>query len=373
MYILGLLLCFHKKNATNIAALYQKKHKSSFTRVLDRKNIADHHFLKLAVETIITELEIQPEDTIYLIIDSTYKNKRGKKIHNLKKFSIDGKNYIWGHCLVFGIIYHKGHRIPVNVKPYRSKAFCKKTHRKFVTQVDLAVQIVNEFVPPEGVKVIVLFDSFFSGKKMVDKVNHKGFDYVTVLAKNRVITSRDEIHISERIGQLIEDDDFEEISFTHKGRKKTYFMHREELAISRCGEVVIVFSGKEKKLQKVKALASSLIHLSAVEISKHYSFRWEIEIFFKELKQYLGLGDYQVHSYRAVVRHIRFVLLAYLFLIHFQLRRHIHCQGIKKPLLHFRNRAAIENFQFIQRKLRSKKGIIDLTAFYKNLSKKYAA
>ena len=186
-------------------------------------------------------------------------------------------------------------------------------------------------------------------------------------------TFLDDIHISDRIEQLIQKDDFEKTSFTHKGRKKTYFMHREEVTISNCGDVVVVFSGKIKELKKVKALVTNMLHLSAVAISRHYSFRWEIEIFFKELKQYLGLGDYQVRPYRAIVRHIRFVCMAYLFLIHFQIRRNIKSQGIKKPLLHFRNRTAIENFQFIQRKLNSKKGTIYLRDVYKAMSKKYAA
>ena len=208
---------------------------------------------------------------------------------------------------------------------------------------------------------------------MIDKANRKGFGYVSILAKNRVIKSCNDIHISERIEQLIQKDDFEEISFTHKGRKKTYFMHREELTVSKCGNVVVVFSGKVKELKKVKALVTNMLHLSAVAVSKYYSFRWEIEIFFKELKQYLGLGDYQVRPYRAIVRHIRFACMAYLFLIHFQLRRNIKSQGIKKPLLHFRNRTTIENFQFIQRKLNSKKGVTYLRDFYEALSKKYAA
>ncbi len=373
MYVLGLIICFHKKNATNISALYERKHKSSFTRMLDRKNIADHYFLKLSAEEVISELGIKAGETIYLIVDSTYKNKRGKKLHNLKKFGLGNGKYVWGHCLVFGIIYYKGHRVPIAVKPYKSKEFCHKTNRQFYTQVDLAVQIVNDFVPPAGVEVVVLFDSFFSGKKMIDKANRKGFGYVSILAKNRVIKSCDDIHISERIEQLIQKDDFEEISFTHKGRKKTYFMHREELTVSKCGNVVVVFSGKVKELKKVKALVTNMLHLSAVAVSKHYSFRWEIEVFFKELKQYLGLGDYQVRPFRAIVRHIRFACMAYLFLIHFQLRRNIKSQGIKKPLLHFRNRTTIENFQFIQRKLNSKKGVTYLRDFYEALSKQYAA
>jgi SRSO17 transposase len=378
MFILGLILCFHKKNATNIAALYQGKHKSSFTRMLDRKNIADHYFLELSATKVLLGLGVKPGDTIYLIIDSTFKNKRGQKLHNLKKFKTDKNKYIWGHCFVFGIIYYNGKRIPIAVKAYKSKKYCQKINRKFYTQVDLAVQIVNDFIPPDGAKVITLFDSYFSAEKMVNKVNNKGFDYVTVLAKNRVIENQEDMkignmNISKRIEQLLQNNDLKQESFTHKGRKKTYFMHKEALTISKCGNVVIIFSGKEKEQKKIKALASSMVHLSSVEISRHYSFRWEIEIFIKELKQYLGLGDYQVHPYRASLRHVRCVCMAYLFLIHFQLRRKINTQGIKKPLLHFRNRAAIENFQFIQGKLKTKKGIIYIKDFYKVLSKKYAA
>lgn len=190
MYVLGLMLCFHRKNATNIAALYEGKHKSSFTRLLDRKNIADYCFLELSAKKVLSELGVKTGDTIYLIIDSTYKNKRGKKLHNLKKFKTDKNRYIWGHCFVFGIIYYNGYRVPIAVKSYRSKKYCQTTNRRFYTQIDLAVQIVNDFVPPDGVKVITLFDSFFSAEKMINKVNHKGFDYITVLAKNRVIENQ---------------------------------------------------------------------------------------------------------------------------------------------------------------------------------------
>lgn len=266
-----------------------------------------------------------------------------------------------------------GKRIPVAVKAYKSKKYCQETNRRFYTQVDLAVQIVNDFIPPDGVKVITLFDSFFSAEKMINKVNNKGFDYVTVLAKNRVIENQTDMNISKRIEQLLQNDALKQESFTHKGRKKTYFMHKEALTISKCGDVVVIFSGKEKEQKKIKALASSMVHLSVVEISKHYSFRWEIEIFIKELKQYLGLGDYQVRPYRASLRHVRCVCMAYLFLIYFQLRRKMNTQGIKKPLLHFRNRTAIESFQFIHGKLKTKKGIIYLKDFYEVLSKKYAA
>jgi hypothetical protein len=48
----------------------------------------------------------------------------------------------------------------------------------------------------------------------------------------------------------------------------------------------------------------------------HYLNRWPIEVLFKESKQYLGLGDYQVLRYRGIERYLCLVLIAHLLLTH---------------------------------------------------------
>jgi hypothetical protein len=45
-----------------------------------------------------------------------------------------------------------------------------------------------------------------------------------------------------------------------------------------------------------------------------YLKRWAIELLIKDEKQPLGLGDYRVLRYRAVVRHLHLVDIAYAFL-----------------------------------------------------------
>jgi hypothetical protein len=42
-------------------------------------------------------------------------------------------------------------------------------------------------------------------------------------------------------------------------------------------------------------------------------------LFFKELKSYLGLGDYQVLSFRSIVRHVDTVIMAFMYLEHLRL------------------------------------------------------
>ena len=60
--------------------------------------------------------------------------------------------------------------------------------------------------------------------------------------------------------------------------------------------------------------AATVVH--AVRVLNHYLDRWPIEVLFKESKQYLGLGDYQVLRYRGIERYLHLVLIAHLLLTH---------------------------------------------------------
>ena len=60
-----------------------------------------------------------------------------------------------------------------------------------------------------------------------------------------------------------------------------------------------------------------------------YLKRWAIELLIKDEKQQLGLGDYRVWRYRAVVRHLHLVDLAYACLTHLALTER-GAQGPKK-------------------------------------------
>ena len=49
---------------------------------------------------------------------------------------------------------------------------------------------------------------------------------------------------------------------------------------------------------------------------KTYNHRWSIEVFFKDSKQLLGLGQYQNLSYEAAVTHLHLVCFSYALLTH---------------------------------------------------------
>uniref|UniRef100_A0A7C3WQU6 Transposase IS701-like DDE domain-containing protein n=1 Tax=Desulfobacca acetoxidans TaxID=60893 RepID=A0A7C3WQU6_9BACT len=75
--------------------------------------------------------------------------------------------------------------------------------------------------------------------------------------------------------------------------------------------------GKIKKEPKWAAFFTTDLNLAAAEVVKKYLGRWAIEVFFKEAKQRLGLGQEQGRSFAAQVYSVtqaffRYSLLAYL-------------------------------------------------------------
>ena len=63
-------------------------------------------------------------------------------------------------------------------------------------------------------------------------------------------------------------------------------------------------------------MATNETRWGAKRVLSHYLNRWPIEVLFKESKQYLGLGDYQVLRYRGIERYLHLVLIAHLLLTH---------------------------------------------------------
>ena len=76
------------------------------------------------------------------------------------------------------------------------------------------------------------------------------------------------------------------------------------------GEVNVIFSRRNNE-RKVLALVTDDRCASATQIVRDYLKRWSIELLIKDEKQQLGLGDYRVKRYRAVVRHLHLVDCAY--------------------------------------------------------------
>ena len=87
------------------------------------------------------------------------------------------------------------------------------------------------------------------------------------------------------------------------------------MEVSDLGRLHVIFSRKNND-SKVLGIVTDDPKLSARQIMQAYDARWPIEVFFKDSKQLLGLGQYQNVSYEAAVTHLHLVCFAYALLTH---------------------------------------------------------
>ena len=104
-----------------------------------------------------------------------------------------------------------------------------------------------------------------------------------------------------------------------KAKARTFWVHPQKRAVHNIGDALLVFSTKEqpKRGHKVlvqKVLISNGVGLSAAEVVELYDLRWQIELFFKELKSTLGFAQYRFRRFAAVQGWVQACLVTFCYL-----------------------------------------------------------
>ncbi len=139
----------------------------------------------------------------------------------------------------------------------------------------------------------------------------RGFEFVTTLPQNRNIYVGNEKKKAGRYARNIN---------RRYGKKlniggKIYLAGSRVVSLPGVGSVRLVAS-RFRRERKVTAVIASNLRWTPKCILQAHRMRWSIELFFKEAKQHLGLGDYQNLSYESAVRHLHLLCIAYLLLTH---------------------------------------------------------
>ncbi len=107
---------------------------------------------------------------------------------------------------------------------------------------------------------------------------------------------------------------------TNPKRRRVYRAYTEVQGVSGLDDVSITYSwkqnmkGSRKCGETYKVLVSNETTLSVAEIIEIYELRWQIELFFRELKSVLGFSRYRGTDFRSFERYIDVLLLSFLFL-----------------------------------------------------------
>lgn len=92
------------------------------------------------------------------------------------------------------------------------------------------------------------------------------------------------------------------------------WLYETRVVMKNVGEVKLVILKERINSRNCKFIVSNDISMESLKVFEYYKKRWSIEVFYRDCKQYLGMGEYQVRKLDAVVIHLHLVFLAYTLL-----------------------------------------------------------
>jgi hypothetical protein len=324
-------------------------HRGNIVRYLARLGLSrDWSVLELLADQLLEGEKRQGGNWIF-IVDQTYCGQSGANTENTfsranfrpraKKSNRKQKKVPKKSChgFVMGLlITPSGIRIP-SCRCYYTKEYAALKKWTYQTQIDLAAELIRNAPIPSGVRVYVLGDTAFDAESIRKACAERGFDWVVPTNPSRVLAGAANRPSVQSVAQGLQAGDFKayelrpghgegrlhrRLSRFRLGRKaksRTYYVHQEQRDVHSVGRVSLVFSTKEKPIagQSVrvqKILMTNAKNLTAGEVVNLYDLRWQIELFFKELKSTLGFARYQFASFAKVEGWTRVCLIAFVYL-----------------------------------------------------------
>jgi hypothetical protein len=309
-----------------------------------------------------------------LIIDATYHSTLSLCMENLLCFNRHknpNQRNTHNHAFLMALLLtDKGGRLPLPRKSYYTKDYCRKKRRRYRSLNDLAAAFIQEVQVPDDVELTVVYDSAFDAKQVHRAARQRGFREVFPLDPNRNLSQGTEADAEVLMGQKVvhwtrtwQRDEFDLVELQAKNEDHVFFRrrhgdnlrrnktHRRYAMAARCatvsklGNCLIVASYKENPKVELRAGQSAdwwACHTSPVVYDRHlrpqpkrwqskvlactdtratarqvvewYEVRWQIEIFFRELKSRMQMGCYVLMKFEAVERYLDLLLMAFLFL-----------------------------------------------------------
>ncbi len=270
---------------------------------------------------------------VAILIDATIQKRSSRHPENAQFFN-HGKGYVVGHQWTNIVILIGDNVIPLPPFPFYTKKYCRENNIKYQTESERIVEYLNNldleeyigFHSPE--RVIVLGDSGYDNKKLENAILNKNWNFIislinkrgfkTIKAFNTTPKSQDWKWVSttfknhRKIG-------WDTIKVPKNSSQKKWMEFRTRQITGHLKSVselvqLICSEFKNSKKGKRKHLACSDLKATTRQILIAYRLRWEIEIFHKEVKMFLGFEDISATNFSSVVSHVHWVYCAYILL-----------------------------------------------------------
>ena len=299
-----------------VKSLRNSTHRTNHGEFLWRSNWDESVVMQQIALDMLRSLFTKKDKHLFFIIDDTQTLKRAKKMQAVGKLHhhATGK-YGTGHTILKVCLYYRGITIPWASLLYIKKEHAGKLEVPFYKLTELAAQAIREAALPEKFNVTVLFDAFYLCPNVVNACKERKWHYISVGKSNRWFTVGSVKRKLAKYGRNVLRNSGIWCNITGLRKTKKYRLAERIGKLNKLGTVKIIFS-RRKGDSKHIAIVTDDLRASMRSVVADYLKRWSIEMLIKDEKQHLGLGDYRVLRYRAVVRHLRLVDCAYACLTH---------------------------------------------------------
>jgi SRSO17 transposase len=284
---------------------------SSFTRFLGKNTWAMDKVLEITLQKFFHTLRIKAHSVVFLLLDDTILEKTGKKVPGCTWYKDHAQNLanVFGHQWVLAALLYKQALLPLRAQLYHPKG--AKGCGRFQTKISLAKRMLQGLRLPVPCQLYLLADGWYWAKELVKACRELGYHMISQLKSNSVIWLHGK---RTKVTELdAKASAYREVSLPLYGKSKAVKIAKFIGLIKGLGLVAVVVVQEKRK--KTRYLVSTNLLLPALEVLKFYAQRWKIEQMVKDLKQRLGLGDYQVRNLQAIQRHVTLAFLSYFTLI----------------------------------------------------------
>jgi len=359
-FVLACVLPKRRLTATLIASCMagHKRHRSNvvrFLRHLPPSIAAD--WLEALFGNL---LRGEPLDGAWLfLLDQTYCGHQSSRLENSYSTAHRGRRKTeenkdkrkkrkqqkqsYCHCFVMGLLLTPhGVRLPVWL-PYYTKEYCAEYGRQYRTQPQIAALLIDQLRVPQDARVVVVGDTTFDAEPILAACGRRQFKWVVPMNYDRRLSgSEPRVQIQSLAGKYTAEQ-YVPIRLTPgqgpyvaqrraaacrvgpKAKTRTYWVHEERCDVHNVGKTRVLFStskeivkGQPVKVQKI--LLSNDLERGIEDVIEIYYLRWQIELFFKELKSVFGLADYVFKGFREIEGWVNGCLLTFMYLEWYRLQ-----------------------------------------------------
>ena len=263
----------------------------------------------------------------FLSLDDSILEKTGQNMEGTGYlYDPASKQNVLCHNIVSTYYTNGKFQLPLHFETYIKEDVADSINVHFKTKIQLGIQLLNKALTMGIKPEAILTDAWNFSKDIIQFANSCCLTLVSQARSNRCILVDDNWVQLKNFYHTIPHENFKRIDETiEENQYKWYYATNVTMKNAGCVRVVIL--KKRKNGKRFKVLVTNNCKLLGITILKYYKVRWDIEVFYRDCKQHLGLEEYQMRKLDAVVIHLHLVFLLYTLL------KNVWCNSLLQKIL----------------------------------------